>query len=166
MIDKMLVGAQELDTVVFCLALKCYCRVYWIIWGKGDNKGCPTYCCFSVFTLLQIIPQNRYLPNCKLFKPVAVGLSQNSFRMLERDHSTFEGAHCHNLGWCHLTITERANFEVFNTDIFVTNNNYEVRPIYIGDFFLQGCCVNAPMITVADYSKGSEGYTYNYYVGP
>ena len=29
---------------------------------------------------------------------------------------------------------------------------------------LQGCCVNAPMIAVADYSKGSEGYTYNYYV--
>jgi hypothetical protein len=24
--------------------------------------------------------------------------------------------------------------------------------------------VNAPMIAVADYSKGSEGYTYNYYV--
>lgn len=31
-------------------------------------------------------------------------------------------------------------------------------------WILQGCCVNAPMITVADYSKGSEGYTYNYYV--
>ena len=30
---------------------------------------------------------------------------------------------------------------------------------------IQGCCVNAPMITVADYSNGSEGYTYNYYVG-
>lgn len=29
---------------------------------------------------------------------------------------------------------------------------------------MQGCCVNAPMITVADYSNGSEGYTYNYYV--
>jgi len=29
---------------------------------------------------------------------------------------------------------------------------------------VQGCCVNAPMITVADYSNGSEGYTYNYYV--
>lgn len=28
----------------------------------------------------------------------------------------------------------------------------------------QGCCVNAPMIVVADYSKGSEGYSYNYYV--
>ncbi|WRX10115.1 hypothetical protein QQP08_002602 [Theobroma cacao] len=27
----------------------------------------------------------------------------------------------------------------------------------------RGCCVNAPMITVADYSNGSEGYTYNYY---
>ncbi|KAK9923070.1 hypothetical protein M0R45_031504 [Rubus argutus] len=26
-----------------------------------------------------------------------------------------------------------------------------------------GSCVNAPMITVADYSNGSEGYTYNYY---
>ncbi|KAI5412802.1 hypothetical protein KIW84_057431 [Lathyrus oleraceus] len=26
-----------------------------------------------------------------------------------------------------------------------------------------GCCVNAPMITVADYSNGSEGYTYNYF---
>ncbi|GAB2221806.1 hypothetical protein Droror1_Dr00012995 [Drosera rotundifolia] len=26
-----------------------------------------------------------------------------------------------------------------------------------------GCCLNAPMITVADYSNGSEGYTYNYY---
>lgn len=24
--------------------------------------------------------------------------------------------------------------------------------------------MNAPMITVADYSNGSEGYTYNYYV--
>ncbi|MFQ6637070.1 hypothetical protein Gotur_034896 [Gossypium turneri] len=31
--------------------------------------------------------------------------------------------------------------------------------------FLQGCCVNAPMIAVADYTNGSEGYTYNYYVG-
>lgn len=30
--------------------------------------------------------------------------------------------------------------------------------------FLQGSCVNAPMITVADYSNGSEAYTYNYYV--
>lgn len=30
--------------------------------------------------------------------------------------------------------------------------------------FTQGCCVNAPMLAVADYSKGSEGYTYNYYV--
>ncbi|KAI5414157.1 hypothetical protein KIW84_058339 [Lathyrus oleraceus] len=29
--------------------------------------------------------------------------------------------------------------------------------------FIVGCCVNAPMITVADYSNGSEGYTYNYF---
>ena len=26
-----------------------------------------------------------------------------------------------------------------------------------------GCCVNAPMIAVADYRGGMEGYTYNYY---
>ena len=26
-----------------------------------------------------------------------------------------------------------------------------------------GCCVNAPMIAVADYSKGVEGFSYNYY---
>ena len=26
-----------------------------------------------------------------------------------------------------------------------------------------GCCVNAPMIAVADYTKGVEGFTYNYY---
>lgn len=31
-------------------------------------------------------------------------------------------------------------------------------------FFTQGCCVNAPMIVIADYTKGAEGYTYNYYV--
>jgi hypothetical protein len=29
---------------------------------------------------------------------------------------------------------------------------------------LQGSCVNAPMIVVADYSDGVEGYSYNYYV--
>ncbi|XP_013617443.1 PREDICTED: NADH dehydrogenase [ubiquinone] flavoprotein 2, mitochondrial-like [Brassica oleracea var. oleracea] len=27
-----------------------------------------------------------------------------------------------------------------------------------------GCCVNAPMITLEDYSNGSQGYTYNYFV--
>ena len=26
-----------------------------------------------------------------------------------------------------------------------------------------GSCVNAPMIVVADYSGGVEGYSYNYY---
>ena len=26
-----------------------------------------------------------------------------------------------------------------------------------------GCCVNAPMVAVADYSRGIEGYSYNYY---
>ena len=31
---------------------------------------------------------------------------------------------------------------------------------YRGD---QGCCVSAPMIAVADYSGGSENYTYNYF---
>ena len=29
---------------------------------------------------------------------------------------------------------------------------------------VQGSCVNAPMIAVADYSNGAEGYSYNYYV--
>ncbi|RVW54709.1 NADH dehydrogenase [ubiquinone] flavoprotein 2, mitochondrial [Vitis vinifera] len=33
----------------------------------------------------------------------------------------------------------------------------------VGEMECMGCCVNAPMITVADYSTGSEGYTYNYY---
>ncbi|KMZ61130.1 NADH-quinone oxidoreductase, subunit E [Zostera marina] len=33
----------------------------------------------------------------------------------------------------------------------------------VGEMECMGCCVNAPMITIADYSKGSEGYTYNYY---
>lgn len=33
----------------------------------------------------------------------------------------------------------------------------------VGEMECMGCCVNAPMITVADYSKGSDGYTYNYY---
>ena len=33
----------------------------------------------------------------------------------------------------------------------------------VGEMECMGCCVNAPMITVADYTKGSEGYTYNYY---
>ncbi|XP_021898079.1 NADH dehydrogenase [ubiquinone] flavoprotein 2, mitochondrial [Carica papaya] len=33
----------------------------------------------------------------------------------------------------------------------------------VGEMECMGCCVNAPMITVVDYSNGSEGYTYNYY---
>ncbi|CAL9010692.1 unnamed protein product [Prunus brigantina] len=33
----------------------------------------------------------------------------------------------------------------------------------VGEMECMGSCVNAPMITVADYSNGSEGYTYNYY---
>ncbi|XP_073271368.1 NADH dehydrogenase [ubiquinone] flavoprotein 2, mitochondrial-like [Primulina huaijiensis] len=33
----------------------------------------------------------------------------------------------------------------------------------VGEMECMGCCVNAPMITVADYSNGSEGYAYNYY---
>jgi (2Fe-2S) ferredoxin len=33
----------------------------------------------------------------------------------------------------------------------------------VGEMECMGCCVNAPMIVVADYSKGSEGYSYNYY---
>lgn len=33
----------------------------------------------------------------------------------------------------------------------------------LGEMECMGCCVNAPMIVVADYSNGSKGYTYNYY---
>ncbi|KAJ3674726.1 hypothetical protein LUZ60_005342 [Juncus effusus] len=33
----------------------------------------------------------------------------------------------------------------------------------VGEMECMGCCVNAPMIVVADYTTGSEGYTYNYY---
>ncbi|PKU65483.1 NADH dehydrogenase [ubiquinone] flavoprotein 2, mitochondrial [Dendrobium catenatum] len=33
----------------------------------------------------------------------------------------------------------------------------------VGEMECMGCCVNAPMIAVADYSNGSEGFTYNYY---
>lgn len=33
----------------------------------------------------------------------------------------------------------------------------------LGEMECMGCCVNAPMIAVADYSKGAQGYTYNYY---
>ncbi|GMH37000.1 hypothetical protein BSKO_04873 [Bryopsis sp. KO-2023] len=33
----------------------------------------------------------------------------------------------------------------------------------LGEMECMGCCVNAPMIAVADYSKGAEGYSYNYY---
>lgn len=33
----------------------------------------------------------------------------------------------------------------------------------VGEMECMGCCVNAPMIAVADYTKGSEGFTYNYY---
>ncbi|GER50427.1 NADH-ubiquinone oxidoreductase 24 kDa subunit [Striga asiatica] len=33
----------------------------------------------------------------------------------------------------------------------------------VGEMECMGCCVNSPMITVDDYSNGSEGYTYIYY---
>mmetsp|Transcript_490 Transcript_490/g.537 ORF Transcript_490/g.537 Transcript_490/m.537 type:complete len:278 (+) Transcript_490:79-912(+) len=33
----------------------------------------------------------------------------------------------------------------------------------VGEMECMGCCVNAPMIVVADYTKGAQGYTYNYY---
>ncbi|PPD70570.1 hypothetical protein GOBAR_DD32550 [Gossypium barbadense] len=29
----------------------------------------------------------------------------------------------------------------------------------VGEMECMGCCVNAPMIAVADYTNGSEGYT-------
>ncbi|KMZ61369.1 NADH-quinone oxidoreductase, subunit E [Zostera marina] len=33
----------------------------------------------------------------------------------------------------------------------------------VGEMECMGCCVNAPMIAIADYSHGAERYTYNYY---
>ena len=33
----------------------------------------------------------------------------------------------------------------------------------LGEMECMGCCVNAPMIAVADYRDGVRGYTYNYY---
>lgn len=33
----------------------------------------------------------------------------------------------------------------------------------LGEMECMGCCVNAPQITIADYTKGADGYTYNYY---
>ena len=33
----------------------------------------------------------------------------------------------------------------------------------LGEMECMGCCVNAPMIAVADYTGGVAGYSYNYY---
>lgn len=33
----------------------------------------------------------------------------------------------------------------------------------LGEMECMGCCVNAPMIAVADYTDGVKGYSYNYY---
>ena len=33
----------------------------------------------------------------------------------------------------------------------------------LGEMECMGCCVNAPMIAVADYTDGVAGYSYNYY---
>eukprot|EP00249_Psilotum_nudum_P010013 c22282_g1_i2 orf=116-937(+) len=33
----------------------------------------------------------------------------------------------------------------------------------VGEMECMGCCVNAPMIAVADYTNGTEGFSYNYY---
>ncbi|XP_073023422.1 NADH dehydrogenase [ubiquinone] flavoprotein 2, mitochondrial-like [Primulina eburnea] len=46
----------------------------------------------------------------------------------------------------------------------VTRNEVTKDGLFsVGEMECMGCCVNAPMITVADYSNGSEGYAYNYY---
>ena len=33
----------------------------------------------------------------------------------------------------------------------------------LGEMECMGACVNAPMIAIADYTKGVEGFTYTYY---
>ena len=33
----------------------------------------------------------------------------------------------------------------------------------LGEMECMGACVNAPMVAIADYTNGVEGFTYNYY---
>ena len=33
----------------------------------------------------------------------------------------------------------------------------------LGEMECMGCCVNAPMVVVSDYTNGVEGFSYNYY---
>lgn len=47
--------------------------------------------------------------------------------------------------------------------LFTFLKSYE-KIWYTTHVIWQGCCVNAPMITLEDYSNGSQGYTYNYFV--
>ncbi|GJM89012.1 hypothetical protein PR202_ga05605 [Eleusine coracana subsp. coracana] len=53
--------------------------------------------------------------------------------------------------------------ECMNWSDCVVISDVKINFIHISGLHWQGCCVNAPMIAVADYSKGSEGYSYNYY---
>jgi NADH dehydrogenase (ubiquinone) flavoprotein 2 len=46
----------------------------------------------------------------------------------------------------------------------VTRNEITKDGLFsVGEMECMGCCVNAPMIVVADYANGVEGYSYNYY---
>jgi NADH dehydrogenase (ubiquinone) flavoprotein 2 len=33
----------------------------------------------------------------------------------------------------------------------------------LGEMECMGCCVNAPMMVISDFSGGVEGYSYNYF---
>ncbi|KAE8660787.1 NADH dehydrogenase flavoprotein 2 [Hibiscus syriacus] len=53
--------------------------------------------------------------------------------------------------------------EVTSDGLFSVGEMECMASLFLLPVQICGCCVNAPMITVADYSNGSEGYTYNYY---
>ena len=55
---------------------------------------------------------------------------------------------------------ERALSEYMGVEKFETTKD---GMFTLGEMECMGCCVNAPMIAVADYRAGVEGYSYNYY---
>ena len=54
---------------------------------------------------------------------------------------------------------ERALSEYMGVEKFETTKD---GMFTLGEMECMGCCVNAPMIAVADYRAGVEGYSYNY----
>ena len=44
-----------------------------------------------------------------------------------------------------------------------SDSHHNDHYVFSGEMECMGCCVNAPMVAVADYSQGIENYSYNYY---